>query len=762
MASAAIYVGRIGALAVALGVGMAVTSTQSLASAGPASSADTTTKPHKVHSRQNPTAVASTAAVAKPDSTAEGEPASTAVTENTHQRQVTTHKFRSPVRTKKTPAPQTLAATRPDPKPPAAQTVTAIPKTVEAVRSSPAASIDPSPSIVSSVAPTAPAPEGLRALPPTVALTPSSGFAAFSALPNAIVKTIASVANIVLGSLAAPRPGVPQDPSVLWAAVVAVVRREFFNQRPKIESVVSAPDAAGNITVSLNQTDADGDKLNYAATTSGDKGTVSLNPDGHSFTYTPKPGATGTDTVTVTATETSADTIHGLAGLIHALSFGLLGDAGRTATATVTVHLNTPPTPSTVTDPETDSNGIVTGTVTFTDRDGDTVTYSVPAKTTKGSVEIDSGGTYKYTPDAGQRYIADGITGPYTDTFTVTASDGHGGTSSQDVTVTIKPASITADPQAAADALQNTIVADTVALQDAQAAFGDTLANYLAGQSQGTSSLTAQSSLSPEQQAQAELLATAANAAHDDTIAKQLLADVPAGTSTLPADFVDSAEFQTLKKQQVTIAASQADLQVATRTWVVAKSQVDAPQDGQTPYYQRVEYTVNPDKSITGRVYFVDPNGAPMVIGDSGVGNTQYFGPNGNADGTFTIPAPAAGDKSSTVTITFGAHNIHEYFSGNVTLTLDRSTSTVIPGDTPKSKVLTTTAQMYSDLGSSVGSIMSGVMTVQAAQLEAEARGDEADAKFYEAQVQALDSNIDIALAQLSSVKDQFLAVLGT
>src|SRR5262249_42640600 len=158
---------------------------------------------------------------------------------------------------------------------------------------------------------------------------------------------------------------------------------------------------------------------------------------GNTILYTPNPGATGTDTVTVTATEASADNIHGLSGLINALSFGVFGDAGRTATTTVTVHLNTPPKLSSISDPETDANGTVTATVAVTDPDGDAVTYSVPAKTARGTVGIDTAGKYTYTPDAGQRYIADATAAPYTDSFTVTASDGHGGTNSQDVTVTI-------------------------------------------------------------------------------------------------------------------------------------------------------------------------------------------------------------------------------------------------------------------------------------------------------------------------------------
>ena len=40
----------------------------------------------------------------------------------------------------------------------------------------------------------------------------------------------------------------------------------------------------------------------YTAT-GGTKGDVTLNPDGHSFTYTPRAGEIGTDTITVSVTD---------------------------------------------------------------------------------------------------------------------------------------------------------------------------------------------------------------------------------------------------------------------------------------------------------------------------------------------------------------------------------------------------------------------------------------------------------------------------
>lgn len=69
-----------------------------------------------------------------------------------------------------------------------------------------------------------------------------------------------------------------------------------------------------------------------------------LNISGESATYTPPPGWDGAtplaDRFTVTASDADGGFhIHGVAGLINLLSFGLLGDAGHTATGTLTVNV---------------------------------------------------------------------------------------------------------------------------------------------------------------------------------------------------------------------------------------------------------------------------------------------------------------------------------------------------------------------------------------------------------------------------------------
>ena len=78
----------------------------------------------------------------------------------------------------------------------------------------------------------------------------------------------------------------------------------------------------------------------------------------------------------------------------------------------------------------------VTGTVTAADADADTRTYSITSGPVNGgTVSIDSvTGEFTYTPSESGRRNAAVVT---TDTFVVTATDGHGGSTSTTVTVPI-------------------------------------------------------------------------------------------------------------------------------------------------------------------------------------------------------------------------------------------------------------------------------------------------------------------------------------
>jgi VCBS repeat-containing protein len=238
--------------------------------------------------------------------------------------------------------------------------------------------------------------------PPAPAAT--DPMTAFRTVHATVIATATKLVEATLAFLATRTPGTPPESPLTWT-LLAIVRRQFFNETPSITPTVSAPDALGNITISLSETDADGDQLVYSAT-DGNKGTITLNADGHSFTYTPDAGQTGIDTVAITATDATNDHIHGVSGLINALSFGLLGDSGHTAATTATVTLNTPPTLTATPGTPDQTDGKVTVTVVTTDPDHNPLTLSLtPPAAGTGTVStptlIDAAtGTYTvvYTP----------------------------------------------------------------------------------------------------------------------------------------------------------------------------------------------------------------------------------------------------------------------------------------------------------------------------------------------------------------------------
>jgi YVTN family beta-propeller protein len=102
---------------------------------------------------------------------------------------------------------------------------------------------------------------------------------------------------------------------------------------------------------------------------------------------------------------------------------------------------NVPTQPTGIPDPVT---GVVSGRVVATDVDGNPLSYSVsPTSVKGGAVSINSTtGAYTYTPTQAARLAAGTTTGADTDTFTVTVSDGQTTTTST-VPVYVSPTQLT-------------------------------------------------------------------------------------------------------------------------------------------------------------------------------------------------------------------------------------------------------------------------------------------------------------------------------
>ena len=293
--------------------------------------------------------------------------------------------------------------------------------------------------------------------------------------PPAVVAPVAGVAQSVLGSLLGTDPGAPEQTPLSWA-VLAVARRPeqrsaakvadatvadatvatatadangsiYFNQTPSLSYTLNpGQSSTGVVTGTLVGVDPDSSPLAYSVVSAPSHGSVAVGADG-TFTYTPDASAAATGTVdTFTAGVSDAGTgfhIHGVAGLLNLLTFGLLGDPGHTATTRVTVTVQPVGLTGTAVvgtpDPTT---GVVTGTVTSNDP-STRLTYSGSTTTTKGAVVVNANtGAFTYTPTSSARHAAAKVgatTAATTDNFTITVTDAVGGTTAVPVTVTISP-----------------------------------------------------------------------------------------------------------------------------------------------------------------------------------------------------------------------------------------------------------------------------------------------------------------------------------
>ncbi|MCE7697328.1 MAG: cadherin-like domain-containing protein, partial [Methanobacterium paludis] len=121
---------------------------------------------------------------------------------------------------------------------------------------------------------------------------------------------------------------------------------------------------------------------------------------------------------------------NGLDSFTYTISDGHGGTATGTVSITVTVVNDAPTVPNytVTTNEDTPANGIVTGV----DANGDSLTYAQGSGPSHGTVTVNSAtGAWTYTPTTNYN-------GP--DSFTVTVSDGHDGTATATVSITVNQA----------------------------------------------------------------------------------------------------------------------------------------------------------------------------------------------------------------------------------------------------------------------------------------------------------------------------------
>ncbi|MGI9163997.1 MAG: Ig-like domain-containing protein [Mycobacterium sp.] len=278
--------------------------------------------------------------------------------------------------------------------------------------------------------------------PKSMPLAPRSAPAARRVVHAAAPQRARTVAR---GARRTAAAGAPSFLDGLWGSL--------NNQTPALQPAQTGQGPAGVVSGLLNATDPDSSTLSYSVTSGPTHGAVVVAGNG-AYTYTPDRAVapTGiTDSFGVSVSDADSGLhIHGLAGLLNLLTFGLLGHAGHTSVRTVTVVVapftvasNEPPTGTASVNSPDLVTGVVTGSVVGSDPDHDTLTYSAVSSTAKGSVSIEATtGAFSYTPTVEARGNAAATGAPpgdQQDAFTVTLSDGFGGTAAVLVTVPVSP-----------------------------------------------------------------------------------------------------------------------------------------------------------------------------------------------------------------------------------------------------------------------------------------------------------------------------------
>ena len=175
---------------------------------------------------------------------------------------------------------------------------------------------------------------------------------------------------------------------------------------------------AGAVLGTVHATDVDSATVTYSILSGNDSGYFAIDPVTGAISLTPAGAA-----AFVNDYEAGANA--------HAL---VVGANDGTVTTNIPVTLNeqnindTPKAPDDT--KTTNEDTPVSGQIVGSDVDGDTLTYVKGSDPAHGTVTVNADGTYTYVPGAN-------FNG--TDSFTVTVSDGHGGTTTSTVNVTVNP-----------------------------------------------------------------------------------------------------------------------------------------------------------------------------------------------------------------------------------------------------------------------------------------------------------------------------------
>jgi len=181
----------------------------------------------------------------------------------------------------------------------------------------------------------------------------------------------------------------------------------------------------------LIASDPDGDPLVYSIASQPTMGSAAItNVATGSFTYTPTPDKNGPDSFTFKVSDGFSDS--------------------NTADVSITIIAENDAPVAQAGDLSTEEDTSTSGTLTGSDSDDDSLTYSIVSQPTMGSAVITDAatGAYTYTPDPDQNGL---------DNFTFIANDGPSDSNIATVTVTVNPVN---DPPVASGSCGSTLQSD--------------------------------------------------------------------------------------------------------------------------------------------------------------------------------------------------------------------------------------------------------------------------------------------------------------
>ncbi len=151
-----------------------------------------------------------------------------------------------------------------------------------------------------------------------------------------------------------------------------------FNHAPVSADMMFDIETNTNLTGQLKATDQDGDPITYNILNTTSHGNITVNPDG-TFTYTPTDGFIGNDSFTYTAKDWKEN--------------------GNTATVQINVHpVNHLPVTQDV-NLKVAKNENINSNFLAKDEDGDNLFFKLIDKPSKGTITLNTDGTFTYTPN---------------------------------------------------------------------------------------------------------------------------------------------------------------------------------------------------------------------------------------------------------------------------------------------------------------------------------------------------------------------------